>query len=485
MPCSRSLLPENGKQSSGSREGFGAAESSSQRHQDSDLFSVNFSKLLPEKEEERIFGQRALRSEMTAQERRHAKLVKRKPGCIMRPSPQWPSFTPHGLSVAPSDRSSESIAGGHFLKVSHDKDYSRMDMKLRTCLLTSMDPQALFALSHEQPYHMETLFQLAQVLLMSGEINECSDMVQRCIYSFECHSLDQSLWGGDVRLDPSHIPNRTILKALALYIQLLSRKGTHRTACEVAKLLHSLAPFMDVVGGLPLVDYPCLKSKSFDVLFKLRSFRQNHSLVPIPAISLGCVTATALEGSPATAVARELLECIQDFPCLLAGFAERFSSFLDTATIESVDEICKAAQVFVESTPGVKSIIKCCDLALERQQEFWSADKMDMSVVQTCFNVILSREDLLHELQDSMDAVKDFGEERQYQVYGALHQENGILTVIDNSVFSAGEGSGGGLGLPGILEGADFANRLLEEVEEGQDQGRLNPLLDFFASMFR
>lgn len=74
--------------------------------------------------------------------------------------------------------------------------------------------------------------------------------------------------------------------ALFRYIQLLARRGSHRTALEFCKALYAVQP-EDPLGVLLIMDYHALKANCLDVVFSLAKDRiQSGALLPNLAFSL-------------------------------------------------------------------------------------------------------------------------------------------------------------------------------------------------------
>lgn len=97
------------------------------------------------------------------------------------------------------------------------------------------DPNAIAHLVAQHPYHIDGLLTLADVYKQMGEMQTVAELLERCLYSFECSwhpSFNISL--GTCRIAFDEEPNRAFYQALFRHMQHLGRRGCHRTALEVS-----------------------------------------------------------------------------------------------------------------------------------------------------------------------------------------------------------------------------------------------------------
>lgn len=113
------------------------------------------------------------------------------------------------------------------------------------------------------PFHVESLITLANYFKFSGEHQMAADSIAKCLYAFECasHPLFSPLQG-DCRLEYSHETNKPLFCTLFSHMKDLDRRGCHRSALEVCKLLLSLDP-ADPMGAIFCIDYFSLRAEQY------------------------------------------------------------------------------------------------------------------------------------------------------------------------------------------------------------------------------
>ena len=110
---------------------------------------------------------------------------------------------------------------------------------------------------------------------------------------------------GTSRVDFSWEPNRPLFYALFKHMQHLGRRGCHRTALEVCKLLLSLDSD-DPMGSLFCIDYFALRAEQYEWLQRfVREYGKERSLALLPSFSLSLALAQfhleAKRSNPSTA----------------------------------------------------------------------------------------------------------------------------------------------------------------------------------------
>ncbi|CUA69347.1 Transcription factor 25 [Rhizoctonia solani] len=209
-----------------------------------------------EAEMRRFFGSKVVNSSKPSQ---RASKVSR--SHLTRPTQQWGlAGTPHGLSMVPMDdyerrRKGYTRDGEQWWNVEHSIDYKRTQLKFLNCVILS-EPSALFALYRSEPWHIDTLLQIGEIMKHQEELSQAADFVERAIYAFE-HAFPVAfdITTGSSRLDFDRIENRPLFLALHRHVLSLSRRGTPRTAFEFARLLFALDPIGDPHGAAFYLDY--------------------------------------------------------------------------------------------------------------------------------------------------------------------------------------------------------------------------------------
>lgn len=136
------------------------------------------------------------------------------------------------------------------------------------------------------PYHLDSLLTIAEYFKIVGEHQMSADAIGKCLYALECawHPLFP-LWQGNIQLKYSHETNRPLFKALFIHMNNLERRGCHRSALEVCKLLLSL-DIDDPMGAMFCVDYFALRAEEYSWLEEFsEKYKSDNSLWLFPNFS--------------------------------------------------------------------------------------------------------------------------------------------------------------------------------------------------------
>ena len=178
----------------------------------------------------------------------------------------WPPYTPGGLEMEVTGTVGDEV----MFSFVHGADYQQAQREYEVAA-SSHDPNAIVGVLQFYPYHIGSLMQLAEVhSIRGGELERAGDMYERALFGMErSFNADFTPWasgkqglaaGRACRLPYSVVENRPLYVALFRYAGLLGRRGVHRTAVEVCRLLLSLEPRSDPMGTLLCFDYFCLRS---------------------------------------------------------------------------------------------------------------------------------------------------------------------------------------------------------------------------------
>lgn len=136
------------------------------------------------------------------------------------------------------------------------------------------------------PYHIDSLVTLAEYYKFSGELQMSSDAIGRCLYAMECawHPMFTPLHG-KCQLKYSHETNKPFFSVLFSHMKNMDRRGCHRSALEICKLLLSLDSD-DPVGALFCVDYYSLRAEEYSWLERFsEEYKADNSLWLFPNFS--------------------------------------------------------------------------------------------------------------------------------------------------------------------------------------------------------
>ncbi|KAL5998067.1 hypothetical protein ACLOJK_009002 [Asimina triloba] len=148
------------------------------------------------------------------------------------------------------------------------------------------DLNGIASILAHHPYHVESLLTIADVLKFSGEHQSSADAIGKALYALECAwHLSFSPLHGDCQLKYNHDTNKPIFSALFSHMQNMDRRGCHRSALEVCKLLLSLDSD-DPMGALFCIDYFSLRAEEYAWLEQFaEEYRSDNSLWLFPNFS--------------------------------------------------------------------------------------------------------------------------------------------------------------------------------------------------------
>ncbi|KAH3744717.1 transcription factor 25 [Pelomyxa schiedti] len=230
------------------------------------IFKVDPQFLDPDREMRQMFGRNVVKPSSSPHRggsssgllaARGAEELRRKRGqnTLVPPKPNWPPPRSGLTMVQVGDPANKM-----FTFVWTPKYKEAQDLFSRAVQESDLD------MIHEvldfNPFHADSLLQLALVSLQTGEKQTTEDLLLRCLYAFEFEFHHMFSLRGDCKLSFSEVPNRTFFFALFRYMQLLNRRGCPRTALEVCKLLLSLDG-EDPLGAMLLVDFYAIKSGQY------------------------------------------------------------------------------------------------------------------------------------------------------------------------------------------------------------------------------
>lgn len=197
---------------------------------------------------------------------------------LVSPRDTWVGHAPGLTMVIDSEATNMEDASIRYFRYKHEQSYARVQDEYRSCVELH-DPNLLVTLSGRHPYHVDTLLQLAELYRQMGELDRAAEQIERCLYVMETSwNISFKPYNGKCRLRFDVIENRCLYIALFRYSQLLTRRGLHRTALEISKLLLNFDPEHDPMGMLMLVDSFALLSGEYEWI---KEMRENYSYIPI------------------------------------------------------------------------------------------------------------------------------------------------------------------------------------------------------------
>lgn len=138
------------------------------------------------------------------------------------------------------------------------------------------DPESLMQLIQQNPYHPETLLQVAMVLLRQGNDKSTSNsLIEKALFVFDrsfhkkLHELMSEGKTELIRLPFERFLNRQFYVCLFRFITGLGERRTFFTALSYSKLLWSLSPAEDPIGVRYFIDFYAIMSEEYKYLINL------------------------------------------------------------------------------------------------------------------------------------------------------------------------------------------------------------------------
>ncbi|XP_020249386.1 transcription factor 25, partial [Asparagus officinalis] len=152
--------------------------------------------------------------------------------------------------------------GLHYFRYVHSASYQHAQQAFEAAKAIN-DINAIASILAHYPYHIESLLTFAELYKYSGEHQASADAISKCLFALECawHPMFTPLQG-NCQLKYTHETNKPLFTALFSHMKNMDRRGCHRSALEVCKLLLSL-DLDDPKGALFCIDYFSLRAQEY------------------------------------------------------------------------------------------------------------------------------------------------------------------------------------------------------------------------------
>ncbi|CAG8768849.1 35148_t:CDS:2, partial [Racocetra persica] len=110
--------------------------------------------------------------------RNYARTVKKT--LLAKPRQNWPPITKCGLGM----ELLEEKDGVFYFTFTHSNQYQTVQLTFMQCVATH-DPNTIYALLRDSPYHIDSLLQMSDIYKMSGDLVMAQEFLERALYSFE------------------------------------------------------------------------------------------------------------------------------------------------------------------------------------------------------------------------------------------------------------------------------------------------------------
>ncbi|EMR08501.1 hypothetical protein PNEG_03326 [Pneumocystis murina B123] len=251
------------------------------------LLSINLHFLDSNMEMKTLFGKKAVDDNNSRKKsKKHKasfKTSKFSKSPLMCFKESWPPLLNTGISMDIIDY----IDGIGYFKFTFSKTYQDIQRQFLNAV-HSFDPNNLLMLLQYNPYHVDTLLQVSEILKLEGNHQDSIDLIERALYSLgRGFHPTFNISTGYVRLPFKYSENRSMYLALYRYIHNLEKKGCWRTAFEFNKLLLSLSPLedKDCYGALLTIDFFALMAKEYDYIIELSEWYDQEYLKRLPSFA--------------------------------------------------------------------------------------------------------------------------------------------------------------------------------------------------------
>ncbi|KAG5008985.1 hypothetical protein JHK87_017500 [Glycine soja] len=175
--------------------------------------------------------------------------------------------------------------GYNYFRYVHSLSYSQSQRAFEAAKAIN-DINGIASILQHRPYHIDSLLTMAEYFAVLGEQQMSADAIARCLYALECawHPMFNPLQG-NCQLKFKHDTNKPIFTALFTHMKNLDRRGCHRSALEVCKLLLSLDSD-DPMGAIFCIDYFALRAEEYAWLEKFsEEYKSDNSMWLFPNFS--------------------------------------------------------------------------------------------------------------------------------------------------------------------------------------------------------
>ncbi|KAL1569899.1 transcription factor 25-like [Salvia divinorum] len=243
--------------------------------------------LSAENELRRIFGSRVVKSHDRNSSSANPRLMRGgrrgthnlKKTIIISPSQHWPrwdgSLTMELLNT---------LEGIHYFRYTHSSSYAQAQRAFESAK-ENHDLNGIANVLLNHPYHIDSLTTLADYFKFTGEHQMSADATAKCLYALECAWHPLFTPSRNCQLKYDHDLNKPLFSALFTHMKNMDKRGCHRSALEICKLLLSLDS-NDPVGAMFCIDYYALRAEEHGWLEQFaEEYQSDNSLWLFPNFS--------------------------------------------------------------------------------------------------------------------------------------------------------------------------------------------------------
>lgn len=323
----------------------------------------------------------------------------------------------------------ETKDGVHHFRYLYSQSYLHVQ-EMFEAAKAAHDLNAIASILAHHPYHVEALLTFAEVFKFSGEHQASADAIGKCLYGLECawHPLFDPT-RGNCQIKYNHETNKPLFSALFSHMKNLDRRGCHRSALEVCKLLLSL-DFDDPVGALFCIDYFSLRAQQFSWLEKFsEEYRADNSIWLFPNFSyslavcrfyLECEAASAETADTDKSSSTDLMkQALMLHPSVVKKLVEK-APLKDPAWTQILKH-----SFFASARAGSPTLDHLINIYVERSYIIWRLPELQNLLKETALLVIDT-------VKGSSSEVKDWACVRK-EAFSSERNEYSHLLVSDFS----------------------------------------------------
>ncbi|KAL1189245.1 hypothetical protein V5N11_009713 [Cardamine amara subsp. amara] len=283
----------------------------------------------------------------------------------------------------------ETKDGYNYFRYTHSPTYEQAQRAFQAAqAIHDLNGVASVLIKH--PYHIESLITMADYFKFVGEHQMAADATGKCLYALEraWHPMFTP-FQGNCRLKYNHETNRPFFTTLFTHMRNMDRRGCHRSALEVCKLLLSLDTD-DPVGALFCVDYFALRAEEYAWLEQFsQEYRSDNSLWLFPNFSYSL------------AIARVYLEKIE-------SSSSSEATQIDTSKSSSLDLMRQALMLHPSVLKKLVDKVPLKDQAWTKilKHSYFRSDESKIPSLDHLINIYVERNYLMWRLPDVQKLLK-------------------------------------------------------------------------------
>ncbi len=302
-----------------------------------------------------------------------------KKGILITPRSTWPPYAKGDLVLT---HVGTSHTGKALYSYVPSRSYESIQSQYRS-VQASYNPRNLMGLLQLHPYHIDSLLSIGDVYRSTGDGQYADEMLEMCIYALEqgwpssLMNLINSPQGIEI---PYQGYNVSLFVALMRHVQTLGKRGLHRTALEVCKLVLSLNSD-DPCGALFTIDYFALRCSMYSFLNEVAEFYDQGGAATMPNIVYSLALAkyyqehsSDTEASGSSLSAEDLMaKALMLHPPVLVLLQRKLSNELNLNLSDDWIRVLHSApfSLYEDGYTNNPSLQKLVDIFVERNHLLW------------------------------------------------------------------------------------------------------------------